>query len=101
MGFNRDVIRRRRDQLNEVGVRGRWAGRTPRLGRSVIRELQDAERMTEGNSVLTLQFCVNYGGGGQKADAGGAPPPGGGGGGGGGRAESGQNQRETRGPLSG
>src|SRR6266705_5630135 len=29
MGFNRDVIRRRRDQLNEVGVRVRWAGRRP------------------------------------------------------------------------
>ena len=27
MGFNRDVIRRRRDQLNEMGVRVRWAGR--------------------------------------------------------------------------
>src|SRR6202142_3434145 len=69
MGFNRDVIRRRRDQLNEVGVRVRWAGRTPRLWRSVIKELQDAERMTEGNSVLTLQFCVNYGGRAEIADA--------------------------------
>ena len=36
MGFNRDVIRRRRDQLNEMGVRVRWAGRRPRLWRSVI-----------------------------------------------------------------
>ncbi len=69
MGFNRDVIRRRRDQLNEVGVRVRWAGRTPRLWRSVIKELQDAERMTEHNSVLTLQFCVNYGGRAEIADA--------------------------------
>ncbi len=69
MGFNRDVIRRRRDQLNEVGVRVRWAGRRPRLWRSVIRELQDAEQMTTGNSVLTLQFCVNYGGRAEIADA--------------------------------
>ena len=69
MGFNRDVIRRRRDQLNEVGVRVRWAGRRPRLWRSVISELEDAERMTEGNSVLTLQFCVNYGGRAEIADA--------------------------------
>jgi hypothetical protein len=59
MGFNRDVIRRRRDQLHEMGVRVRWAGRRPRLWRSVISELEDAERMTAGNSVLTLQFCVN------------------------------------------
>src|SRR6478672_2565996 len=62
MGFNRDVIRRRRDQLNEMGVRVRWAGRRPRLWRSVISELEDAEQLTAGNSVLTLQFCVNYGG---------------------------------------
>ena len=69
MGFNRDVIRRRRDQLNEMGVRVRWAGRRPRLWRSVISELEDAEAMTEGNSVLTLQFCVNYGGRAEIADA--------------------------------
>ena len=69
MGFNRDVIRRRRDQLNEMGVRVRWAGRRPRLWRSVIRELEDAEQMTARNSVLTLQFCVNYGGRAEIADA--------------------------------
>jgi undecaprenyl diphosphate synthase len=69
MGFNRDVIRRRRDQLNEMGVRIRWAGRRQRLWRSVISELEDAERMTVGNSVLTLQFCVNYGGRAEIADA--------------------------------
>ena len=40
MGFNRDVIRRRRDQMHEMGVRVRWAGRRPRLWRSVIRELE-------------------------------------------------------------
>ena len=34
MGFNRDVIRRRRDQLHELGVRVRWAGRRPRLWRA-------------------------------------------------------------------
>jgi undecaprenyl diphosphate synthase len=62
MGFNRDVIHRRRDLLNEMGVRIRWAGRRPRLWRSVINELEYAERLSAGNSVLTLQFCVNYGG---------------------------------------
>ena len=30
MGFNRDVIRRRRDILNEWGVRVRWMGRRGR-----------------------------------------------------------------------
>jgi trans,polycis-polyprenyl diphosphate synthase len=69
MGFNRDVIRRRRDQLHEMGVRVRWAGRRPRLWRSVVSELEDAERLTAGNSVLTLQFCVNYGARAEIADA--------------------------------
>ena len=69
MGFNRDVIRRRRDQLHEMGVRVRWAGRRPRLWRSVISELEDAERLTARNSVLTLQFCVNYGGRSEIVDA--------------------------------
>jgi undecaprenyl diphosphate synthase len=69
MGFNRDVIRRRRDQLDAMGVRVRWAGRRPRLWRSVISELEDAERRTVGNEVLTLQFCVNYGGRAEIVDA--------------------------------
>jgi len=69
MGFNRDVIHRRRDLLNDMGVRIRWAGRRPRLWRSVISELEHAEQMSAGNSVLTLQFCVNYGGRAEIADA--------------------------------
>jgi len=69
MGFNRDVIRRRRDEMHELGVRVRWAGRAPRLWRSVIKELQVAEDMTRGNDVLTLTMCVNYGGRAEIADA--------------------------------
>ncbi|MEU8195620.1 isoprenyl transferase [Microbispora amethystogenes] len=69
MGFNRDVIRRRRDELDAMGVRVRWAGRPGRLWRSVIKELEEAERRTVGNSTLTLQFCVNYGGRAEIVDA--------------------------------
>jgi undecaprenyl diphosphate synthase len=69
MGFNREVLRRRRDQLNEWGVRIRWAGRRPRLWASVINELQDAERLTVGNSTMTLTMCVNYGGRNEITDA--------------------------------
>lgn len=61
MGFNREVLRRRRDQLNAWGVRIRWAGRRPKLWTSVINELQEAERLTAKNSTLTLTMCVNYG----------------------------------------
>jgi undecaprenyl diphosphate synthase len=69
MGFNRDVIRRRRDEMNELGVRVRWAGRRPRLWRSVINELEAAEQLTEANTNLTLTMCVNYGGRAEIADA--------------------------------
>ncbi len=69
MGFNRDVIRRRRDEMHELGVRVRWAGRRPRLWGSVIRELEVAEELTQDNDVLTLTMCVNYGGRAEIADA--------------------------------
>jgi undecaprenyl diphosphate synthase len=69
MGFNRDVIRRRRDEMHELGVRVRWAGRRPRLWRSVISELEAAEELTRDNDVLTLTMCVNYGGRAEIADA--------------------------------
>jgi undecaprenyl diphosphate synthase len=69
MGFNRDVIHRRRDDLNAMGVRIRWAGRRPRLWRSVLRELEEAEELSRHNDTLTLQFCVNYGGRAEIVDA--------------------------------
>lgn len=70
MGFNRDVIHRRRDELDDLGVRIRWAGRRPRLWGSVIKELEVAEEMSKGNDIkLTLQFCVNYGGRAEIVDA--------------------------------
>ena len=69
MGFNRDVIHRRRDELDSWGVRVVWSGRTPRLWRSVISELEAAERRTRDNDVITLNFCVNYGGRAELADA--------------------------------
>jgi len=69
MGFNRDVIKRRREELHELGVRVRWAGRAPRLWRSVIKELRVAEELTKDNDVLTLTMCVNYGGRAELTDA--------------------------------
>jgi len=62
MGFNREVLRRRRDQLDAWNVRIRWAGRRPRLWRSVISELEEAQARTARNTGLTLTMCVNYGG---------------------------------------
>ncbi len=69
MGFNRDVLRRRRDEMNDLGVRIRWVGRPQRLWGSVINELQEAEELTKKNEILTLNMCVNYGGRAELVDA--------------------------------
>jgi trans,polycis-decaprenyl diphosphate synthase len=69
MGFNRDVVRMRRVNLNAIGVRIRWVGSRPRLWRSVINELAIAEAMTLSNDVITVNYCVNYGGRAEIADA--------------------------------
>jgi undecaprenyl diphosphate synthase len=69
MGFNRDVLRRRRDEMNDLGVRIRWVGRSQKLWGSVINELQEAEELTKKNKILTLNMCVNYGGRSELVDA--------------------------------
>lgn len=69
MGFNRDVLRRRRDELVDLGVRVLWAGRRKRLWPSVIAELEEAERVTARNRKMTLVMCVNYGGRAEIVDA--------------------------------
>ncbi|MEM6107168.1 decaprenyl diphosphate synthase [Mycobacterium sp. 050272] len=69
MGFNRDVVRMRRVSLQAIGVKIRWVGSRPRLWRSVINELAVAEEMTKGNDVITVNYCVNYGGRAEIADS--------------------------------
>lgn len=69
MGFNKEVLRRRRDQMNELGVRIRWVGQEKRLWPSVADELLEAEELTAKNKVLTLNMCVNYGGRAEIVDA--------------------------------
>lgn len=69
MGFSRDIIHRRVDQMNEWGVRVRWSGRRPKLWKSVIDELEIAEEKTKNNKVLDVVFCINYGGRAEIADA--------------------------------
>jgi len=69
MGFSRDVLRRHRDELHEKNVRVVWAGRRPRLWRSVVRELEEAEELTQDNTGVTLAMCINYGGRAELVDA--------------------------------
>lgn len=69
MGFNREVVRRRRESLDVMGVRMRWVGSRARMWRSVMKEFQIAEDMTRDNDVITVNYCVNYGGRAEVADA--------------------------------
>jgi len=69
LGFNRDTIRRQVDYLGSMGVRIRWAGRSPKLWRSVIKELRAAEEKTKHNTALNMTMCVNYGGRAEIGDA--------------------------------
>ena len=69
MGFNRDVLRRRREQLIDWNVRVVWSGSEKRLWRSVVRELRESEQMTAHLKKMTLNMCVNYGGRAEIVDA--------------------------------
>jgi undecaprenyl diphosphate synthase len=69
MGFSRDVIHHRTDELDAMGVRVRWAGRRPRLWRSVVSVLEAAAERTRHNTVLNLAMCINYGGRAEIGDA--------------------------------
>jgi undecaprenyl diphosphate synthase len=64
MQFNVDLLERRRDELNELGVRVIFMGniddeRVPQVLRDRIRS---AEELTADNTKLTMIFAFNYGG---------------------------------------
>jgi undecaprenyl diphosphate synthase len=70
MNFNRDILTRRRDGLNEQGVRIRFAGRRDwRVPRKLIREQDESMALTRANRRLTLTFAFNYGGRAEIIDA--------------------------------
>ena len=69
MGYSREMLRRRRDCLNEMGVKIQWLGRPQKLWKSVIAELEEAEELTKKNKKLILNMCVNQGGRAEIVDA--------------------------------
>jgi undecaprenyl diphosphate synthase len=70
MNFNRDLLRRRRDEFHERGARIRFAGRLDwRVPRSVVREMDAARELTKDNTKMTLTIAFNYGGRTEIADA--------------------------------
>jgi undecaprenyl diphosphate synthase len=70
MGFNRGLLRRRRDELDEMNVRVRFLGRRDwKVPRSVLREMEISEELTRGNTGMTLTIAFNYGGQAEIVDA--------------------------------
>ncbi len=63
MWFNRDLLQRRLDELDEREVRVRFVGRRARpVPKRVREEMADAEARTAHHRRLTLQIAFNYGG---------------------------------------
>jgi undecaprenyl diphosphate synthase len=70
MRFNESLLLRRRDDLDQRGVRVRFIGRRGgRVPRRVLRHIEDTEALTARNRRMTLTFAFNYGGRAELTDA--------------------------------
>jgi undecaprenyl diphosphate synthase len=71
MWFNEDLLLRRRDDLHAQGVRMLFAGHMddPRIPGRNRKHMMDAERLTSGNTELSLVFAFNYGSRTEMVDA--------------------------------
>ena len=70
LNYSRGLLRRRRDELNERGVRIRFIGRRDwRVPRGVLNEMDKAESLTVANDKMTLVIAFNYGGRAEIIDA--------------------------------
>lgn len=70
MGFNRGLLRRRREELHRMNVRVRFLGRRDwKVPRSVLKEMEVSEELTRHNTGMTLTIAFNYGGRVEVVDA--------------------------------
>jgi undecaprenyl diphosphate synthase len=69
LGFNRMLLRQRREQLDERGIRIRRIGRRNQVPNDVLTEFDEAEAITASNSKMNLLVCFNYGGRAELEDA--------------------------------
>jgi undecaprenyl diphosphate synthase len=70
MRFNETLLLKRRDDLDERGIRVRFIGRRGgRVPRRVLRHIEDTEALTSANRRMTLTFAFNYGGRAEITDA--------------------------------
>jgi undecaprenyl diphosphate synthase len=63
MFFNRDLLIRRRDELDELGVRIHFAGDVddPRIPDENREYMAESERLTSANDSMNMVFAFNYG----------------------------------------
>ena len=70
MGFNESLLMRRRDELNDKGVRIRFAGRRDwRVPCRVLRRMDESIELTKDNRTMTMTMAFNYGGRAEIVDA--------------------------------
>lgn len=70
LNFNDDILTRRRDELNELGVRVRFIGRRDwRVPRRLLKRMDEAAELTKDNTKLTFTIAFNYGGRAEIIDA--------------------------------
>ena len=64
MGFNEALLMRRRDEVNDLGIRVRFAGdqTDTRIPDSVKERMAETVELTAGNAGMELVFGFNYGG---------------------------------------
>ena len=71
MQFNVDLLERRRDELNDLGVRVLFSGdrSDPRIPPVLLDRMQSAEALTADNTEMSMVFAFNYGGRSEVVDA--------------------------------
>jgi undecaprenyl diphosphate synthase len=70
MQFNESILLRRRDELNDRGVRMRFVGRRDwRVPKRLLRRMDEALALTAANRTMTLTIAFNYGGRAEIVDA--------------------------------
>ena len=70
MNFNESLLVRRSEELNDMGIQIRFAGRKNwRVPKRVIRRMDEAAQLTKHNTEMTLTIAFNYGGRAEIIDA--------------------------------
>jgi len=70
INFNRETIRRRRDELHERNVKIQFIGRENwRIPKGLLNDMEEARQLTKKNTGLVFTVAFNYGGRAELVDA--------------------------------